>query len=54
VSHAGPADIVLVAGKGHEAYQEINQIKYPFSDTLVVSESLGEVSNGIYNVMGGH
>lgn len=54
VSHAGPADIVLVAGKGHEAYQEINQIKYPFSDTLVVSESLGEVSNGVYNVMGGH
>jgi UDP-N-acetylmuramoyl-L-alanyl-D-glutamate--2,6-diaminopimelate ligase len=53
VSNAGPTDIVLVAGKGHEAYQEINQIKYPFSDTQVVSESLGEVSSGVYNVMGG-
>jgi UDP-N-acetylmuramoyl-L-alanyl-D-glutamate--2,6-diaminopimelate ligase len=54
VSHASPEDIVLVAGKGHEAYQEIEQVKYPFSDTQVVSDALGEVSNGVYNVMGGH
>lgn len=54
VGHAGPADIVLVAGKGHEAYQEINHIKYPFSDTLIVSEVLGELQHGVYNVMGGH
>jgi UDP-N-acetylmuramoyl-L-alanyl-D-glutamate--2,6-diaminopimelate ligase len=54
VSHASPNDIVLVAGKGHEAYQEIEQVKYPFSDTQVVSDALGEVSNGVYNVMGGH
>lgn len=54
VSNAGPADIVLVAGKGHEAYQEINHIKYPFSDTLIVSEVLGELRHGVYNVMGGH
>jgi UDP-N-acetylmuramoyl-L-alanyl-D-glutamate--2,6-diaminopimelate ligase len=54
VSHASPNDIVLVAGKGHEAYQEIEQVKYPFSDTQVVSDALGEVSDGVYNVMGGH
>lgn len=54
VSHAGSKDIVLVAGKGHEAYQEIDHIKYPFSDTLIVSEVLGELQNGVYNVMGGH
>src|SRR5690606_39598839 len=32
ITHAKANDIVLVAGKGHEAYQEINQVKYPFSD----------------------
>jgi UDP-N-acetylmuramoyl-L-alanyl-D-glutamate--2,6-diaminopimelate ligase len=53
-SHASPTDIVLVAGKGHEAYQEIDHIKYPFSDALVVGEALGELHNGVYNVMGGH
>ncbi|MBD3634760.1 MAG: UDP-N-acetylmuramoyl-L-alanyl-D-glutamate--2,6-diaminopimelate ligase [Methylophaga sp.] len=54
LSHATPKDIVLVAGKGHEAYQEIEHIKYPFSDTLIVSDVLGDLRNGVYNVMGGH
>ncbi len=54
ISNAAPADIVLVAGKGHEAYQEIHQIKYPFSDMQVVTDVLGELHNDIYNVMGGH
>lgn len=54
VSHATPGDIVLVAGKGHEAYQEIEHIKYPFSDAVVVKDVLNEVQNGVYNVAGGH
>lgn len=29
---AKPGDIVLIAGKGHEEYQEVNGKKYPFSD----------------------
>lgn len=29
---AQPADIILLAGKGHEKYQEINGVKYPFDD----------------------
>ena len=29
---AGPEDIVLLAGKGHEDYQEIHGVKHPFSD----------------------
>ncbi|SDK55862.1 UDP-N-acetylmuramoylalanyl-D-glutamate--2,6-diaminopimelate ligase [Methylophilus rhizosphaerae] len=32
VSLAGKGDVVLVAGKGHEDYQEIQGIRYPFSD----------------------
>jgi UDP-N-acetylmuramoyl-L-alanyl-D-glutamate--2,6-diaminopimelate ligase len=31
-------DIILVAGKGHETYQEIKGIKYPFDDRLVIKE----------------
>jgi UDP-N-acetylmuramyl-tripeptide synthetase len=32
VQHAGTQDVVLVAGKGHEDYQEIAGVKHPFSD----------------------
>jgi len=32
IREAGAEDIVLLAGKGHEAYQEINGVKHPFSD----------------------
>jgi UDP-N-acetylmuramoyl-L-alanyl-D-glutamate--2,6-diaminopimelate ligase len=38
VSLSGPADILLVAGKGHEKYQEIKGIKYPFDDKAVLKE----------------
>lgn len=37
VSNATPDDIVLIAGKGHEAYQEIDGIRAPFSDYRVAS-----------------
>ncbi|MDX2305212.1 MAG: UDP-N-acetylmuramoyl-L-alanyl-D-glutamate--2,6-diaminopimelate ligase [Microscillaceae bacterium] len=33
-------DIILVAGKGHENYQEIQGIKYPFDDKAVLKEYL--------------
>ncbi|MBN9698013.1 MAG: UDP-N-acetylmuramoyl-L-alanyl-D-glutamate--2,6-diaminopimelate ligase, partial [Zoogloea sp.] len=29
---AAPDDVVVVAGKGHEPYQEINGVRHPFSD----------------------
>ncbi len=35
---AEKGDVVLVAGKGHETYQEIKGIRYPFSDRDVVEE----------------
>jgi len=38
VSFSRPSDIVLVAGKGHEKYQEIKGVKYPFDDKAVLRE----------------
>lgn len=38
ISLANNEDIVLVAGKGHEKYQEINGVKYHFDDKEVVRE----------------
>lgn len=35
IETAGPDDIVLIAGKGHEPYQEIDGVKHPFDDTEV-------------------
>ena len=32
LNNAMPDDVVLLAGKGHERFQEINGIKLPFSD----------------------
>lgn len=37
-SYAQPNDIVLIAGKGHEKYQEIKGVKHPFDDKAVVAE----------------
>jgi UDP-N-acetylmuramoyl-L-alanyl-D-glutamate--2,6-diaminopimelate ligase len=38
VTLAKPNDILLVAGKGHEKYQEIKGVKYPFDDKAVLHE----------------
>lgn len=38
VSLTQPSDIVLVAGKGHEKYQEIKGVKHPFDDKVVLRE----------------
>ena len=35
---AQPGDIILIAGKGHETYQEINGVKHPFDDKKVITE----------------
>jgi len=38
VSFTKREDIVLVSGKGHEKYQEIKGIKYPFDDKAILTE----------------
>ncbi len=41
IAEAG--DIIVLAGKGHETYQEINGVKYPFDEKVVVQELLAEL-----------
>ncbi|TCT24679.1 UDP-N-acetylmuramoylalanyl-D-glutamate--2,6-diaminopimelate ligase [Thermomonas haemolytica] len=40
IAQAAPGDVVLVAGKGHEPYQEIAGVKHPFEDAAVARECL--------------
>lgn len=40
---AQPGDVILVAGKGHEDYQEIKGVKHHFDDREVVAEVLGKL-----------
>ena len=42
IRSAGAADTVLIAGKGHEEFQEIGGEKQPFSDRLVAAAALGD------------
>ncbi len=38
VSLANKGDIILVAGKGHETYQEVKGVKYPFDDKAILND----------------
>lgn len=40
VKQAAPADIVVIAGKGHETYQEINHVRYDFDDSVILRHAL--------------
>ncbi len=40
LSLAQPQDVVLLAGKGHESYQEIKGVKFPFSDRVHAQAAL--------------
>ncbi len=42
VRMAGPNDVILVAGKGHEKYQDIQGVKHPFDDKQVLSKFFEE------------
>ena len=40
IKFAKKGDIVLIAGKGHEKYQEIKGVRYPFSDQKCTKNAL--------------
>ena len=42
---AKEGDIVLVAGKGHETYQEVNGVRHHFDDVEEVGRELGMIKN---------
>lgn len=41
---ANENDIILIAGKGHETYQEINGVRYDFDDMFIVKEMLNQLN----------
>ena len=41
INMANKLDIIVLAGKGHEPYQEINGKKYPFDERVIVKEIIG-------------
>jgi len=43
ISEAGAGDVVLLAGKGHETYQEIAGTRHPFSDLATARASLDAI-----------
>ena len=43
LSMAREGDIIVLAGKGHETYQEINGVKRPFDEKVIVAELLKEM-----------
>ncbi len=46
IADAAPEDVVLVAGKGHEAWQEIGGERRPFDDAAVAREALARRAEG--------
>ena len=45
LTNARRDDVVVLAGKGHETYQEINGVKHPFDEKIIVAELLNELKD---------
>ena len=43
VENAREGDVILVLGKGHEEYQEVNGVRYHFSDREAVNKALARL-----------
>ena len=43
LSNAVPGDVVLIAGKGHETYQEISRVFYDYNERVVTREIVAEL-----------
>ena len=43
IQMATKRDIIVLAGKGHEPYQEINGVKHPFDERIIVNELIEEI-----------
>lgn len=45
LTNADSSDVIVLAGKGHETYQEIQGVKHPFDEKIVVAELLKEIAD---------
>ena len=43
ITHAEDGDIILLLGKGHEDYQEIEGIRHPFDERVIIADILKEI-----------
>lgn len=43
IKNGEPGDIIIVAGKGHEDYQEINGVRYPMDERTLVADAVKEL-----------
>ena len=43
IEHGEPGDIIVLAGKGHEDYQEIKGVKHPMDERVIIAEILEEL-----------
>ena len=46
ITHGKEGDIIVLAGKGHEDYQEIKGVKYPMDERVLIQEILDEIKSG--------
>lgn len=46
IHHGEPGDIIVMAGKGHETYQEIKGVKHPMDERVLIQEILKEDRKG--------
>ncbi|MCC8102052.1 MAG: UDP-N-acetylmuramoyl-L-alanyl-D-glutamate--2,6-diaminopimelate ligase [Clostridiales bacterium] len=46
IHHGEPGDIIVLAGKGHEDYQEIRGVQYPMDERVLIREILKEDKRG--------
>lgn len=42
ITHAQKGDVIVLAGKGHEDYQEIKGVRYPMDERVLIAEVLRE------------
>lgn len=47
IAKASEDDVILIAGKGHESYQEINGIRHDFSDLVIAREAAEKRATGV-------
>lgn len=43
IAHGRPGDVIVLAGKGHEDYQEIRGVKYPMDERVLIQDILKEM-----------